>query len=379
MRTILLGAGASAEAGVPTAKPMAQRIYSSLKEDSVTAKAIEVAIGGLQFHRSIAQGDPFGDIDVEDLYEILRTLGDRHNGLIAPFVGSWSHAVSSAESAELNAVAARAVNGLERDVDRAISNAVHSGISRGYADFSAREFGMWLSEALNIAAGKNDNSFAHAAQKVLRTLARLSWVDDTTKVKYMLPLIASASKAQLWVATLNYDNVLERAAEELKVDIDIGILKYSPAVRFHESAKVCVAKLHGSVNWLYDYQQNQWLVKDEPFDAPELIFGSGNKLRIYGPYLDLLFAFRARLEQSDELHVCGYSFRDPHINYLIVNWLHRDNNRNMLAVDPHLSLAQIERSMNQSIAPHGVILKSGSLSEKIQIEKLTAGDWIASM
>ena len=81
------------------AKPMAERIYNNLKRDESLAKAIEVAIGGLSFHRCTTKQDPFGHVDVEELYEILRMLGDRNKGLMAPFVGAWSNAITSAESA----------------------------------------------------------------------------------------------------------------------------------------------------------------------------------------------------------------------------------------------------------------------------------------
>jgi hypothetical protein len=56
-RTILIGAGASAEAGVPTARPMAREIYKELTVERDIADAIRVAIGGLKHHRT---KDPFG-------------------------------------------------------------------------------------------------------------------------------------------------------------------------------------------------------------------------------------------------------------------------------------------------------------------------------
>jgi hypothetical protein len=359
---------------------MARRIYASLAQDPVTSRAIEVAIGGLKFHRSIAQSDPFGDIDVEDLYELLRTLGDRHNNLIAPFVGSWSHAISSAESAQIEQAASRVANGLERDLHRAVDGTLNGrfGTRPRTPDFSVREFGGELVDALKISAGHNVDSFAHAAQGVLKALSHLSWIADAKKVDYLVPLVASAAKEKLWIATLNYDNTIEQAARTLSIDVDLGIRTDSLAVGFSEDAKICLAKLHGSVNWMFDYKRSQWHIGEGPYSAPELIFGSGNKLRIAGPYLDLLFAFRTRLEQSDSLCACGYSFRDPHINYLIMNWLNKDSERKLTVIDPEVSLSQIEQSMGQSIAPHGVILKPGALLNKVEIKALNASAWIAS-
>lgn len=378
MRTILLGAGASAEAGVPPAKPMAEQIYATLKKDPVLKKAIDVAIGGLRFHRSIEQSDPFGDIDVEDLYEILRTLGDRNSSLIASFVGSWSPAINLAESAPLDNTVARAMLGLQRDVHRAAEGLTRSNVGRRGIDFDPREFSMHLSDALKISAGQGANTFALAAHQVLKMLSYLSWVTNKDNVRYMLPLVASAADSQLWVATLNYDNTLEVAAQQLGIEMNLGISADKTAVAFNEAAQFNLAKLHGSVNWEYDFTGGKWIISNHPVENPELIFGSGNKLRINGPYLDLLFAFRSRLEKSDELITCGYSFRDSHINYLIMNWIFGDSSRHVLVVDPYLTMADIENSMNQSIAPHGVIIKPGALDYRIKVSQIKASEWIAS-
>jgi hypothetical protein len=61
-----------------------------------------------------------------------------------------------------------------------------------------------------------------------------------------------------------------------------------------------------------------------------------------------------------------------------MNWLNKDSERKLTVIDPEVSLSQIEQSMGQSIAPHGVILKPGALLNKVEIKALTASAWIAS-
>ncbi len=65
-----------------------------------------------------------------------------------------------------------------------------------------------------------------------------------------------------------------------------------------------------------------------------VVFGSHNKLTAEGPFLDLLAEFKTELWQHSELLVIGYSFRDPHINYIIGRWLDADRKRQIHVVDP---------------------------------------------
>jgi hypothetical protein len=67
---------------------------------------------------------------------------------------------------------------------------------------------------------------------------------------------------------------------------------------------------------------------------PEVIFGQRNKLTAEGPFLDLLRLFRQELEAADRLTVVGYSFRDPHINEYVSQWLNQGQQRRLRIVDP---------------------------------------------
>lgn len=190
MRTFLFGAGAAAEAGIPTAKPMARRAYEFRKGDA-TNKAFEVAIGGLQSHRSSAKGDPFGEIDVEDLYEVLRALGDRNASLIAPFVGSWSDALRLAESAQLEAAIDEVANSLGEELKNLVDE------RRGGQAFYGYEFRRTLYDALAISAGLSADVFSYAAREMLRIIGILSWIpkgDEAARVQYLRPLVASSNR-----------------------------------------------------------------------------------------------------------------------------------------------------------------------------------------
>lgn len=71
----------------------------------------------------------------------------------------------------------------------------------------------------------------------------------------------------------------------------------------------------------------------ETGEAPGIILGSGNKLRIDGPFLPMLLEFQRWLNSAAHLIVCGYSMRDDHINHLLINWL-TVTGRKLTVIDP---------------------------------------------
>src|SRR5690606_18086841 len=108
-----------------------------------------------------------------------------------------------------------------------------------------------------------------------------------------------------------------------------------------------LAKLHGSVDWSYD---EDYVLEelDGPTTRPAIIFGAGNKLQSFGPYLDLLLAFRDRLRVTSHLVVSGYTLRDDHLNQLILDWLEPGAARRVTVCDPSLDSPDIGRNLNQA-------------------------------
>jgi hypothetical protein len=313
-RTILLGAGASAEAGVPVATEMARVVYARISETNHgEAEGIRVALGGLRLHRSIAYRDPYGEIDIEDLYETLNLLGRRENHLLSPFVGTWSHILSAG----------------------------------GY-------------------------SFDNLADLVLKEVVDLCHVTSADRIAYLRPLASSARHCRLWIASLNYDNALELAAESSGVPIDVGLS--AGGIRFRRDSLLCLAKLHGSIDWFLA-MRGAFRNSNTPFTSAAFLFGSGNKLTAEGPYLDLLLAFREKLEETESLHVCGYSFRDPHINHLLLRWLMGNSYRQMQVIDPVLSLQQIILNVRRSLSGRQWI-HPDPLERQTEVVPLTMAEWV---
>ncbi len=103
-------------------------------------------------------------------------------------------------------------------------------------------------------------------------------------------------------------------------------------------------KLHGSVDWSRVRDPRapgapltaatvQRVPLGDMRSPPVIIFGGGNKLTVDGPFLDLMIAFKQRLEEHTTLVIIGYSFGDLHVNGLIERWLHRSKKRRIIIID----------------------------------------------
>jgi len=347
---------------------MAKDIHEYSKSDNRIRTAIETAVGGLHFHRSIT-GEPFGEVDVESLYAILKLLGERHKSILGPFVGSWSHTVAAADRPGLEEAAGLVCN----DLERAFS---HAG-DQSEVYYDIQKIRDKLHAALVAASGASESVFVEAATFVLRQVLRLTKVNEERDVSYLLPFIRRAENKQLWIASLNYDDVIETAATCLGIPVDLGIFSDTPTVAFSSDSKICLAKLHGSRDWKLSLDGVIPNSRIAHHEEPCMIFGAGNKLTVKGPYIDLLFAFRSRLEKTEELQVCGYSFRDEHVNHIILHWLIGDRQRVLIVADPSLDVRQVQQTLfinQRSYWPRYFDKMPGN--EQIIIKQQKASQWV---
>jgi hypothetical protein len=147
--------------------------------------------------------------------------------------------------------------------------------------------------------------------------------DPRTKANYYLRQLADASLGGT-IVTLNYDDSLEKAnsGRVITSGTDGGNLVTVPPLT---PDRVRVLKLHGSLDW--QRFEDDVFRTAHPLGAaeyePAIIFGLGNKLRHYGPYLDLMHEFRVSLNVARCVVWIGYGFRDRHINELIRIWAKR--------------------------------------------------------
>lgn len=400
---ILLGAGASVEAHVPTAFTMTEKIVSNLRSNPRFEKqshALSYVVGGLLFEAGKNNVNPLEPaINVEDLFNAVQLLAERKTLEAAPFIGSWHSFLE-----ELDKIYPSQPSGnLQRLIYDAVAKEILSAFSQTPPSFGSRKIDQALAttikKAIDAAVNKRSTSlssidgvgtavehyikeltskwssklkcpsmlgsnkiesqirrqiltsqshsgegqiFHQTTELMIAALKDLVWIEDTSKVTYLAPLLNALSKqGRLVVATLNYDNSLELLSTSQNVTCHTGISDWSTQGRFDVSSEgLHLLKLHGSIDWLREYDETSTgrmpIVKIRQLAPqevkrlelrPAVIFGNRNKLTAEGPFLDLLRAFQEELADSLMLTVIGYSFRDPHINVYISQWLNGNATR----------------------------------------------------
>jgi hypothetical protein len=181
LRVVLLGAGASADAGIPTALEMLPKIRASLIKDPMwhfVGSAFDAVLGGLRQKQAIG-GAPFPELDVETFFSALVELAERDQALLCTFVANWSSPIEQVERADLERYAANMRFGLERDLNDVVSKIVQRRTT-GNSVFtrSLTRFESALTELASVASGDRSRPFRDAADQVLKVLRDLCWVRD---------------------------------------------------------------------------------------------------------------------------------------------------------------------------------------------------------
>ena len=365
---ILLGAGASKDAGLPLAVEMTSEIENLLQKKTAGAEenqwvdsrhlhVLRFCISALTFH-DVCSGSSFQSPDIERVFNALEMLSNRTKLDVAPFVSLWHPAIESigvAKATDIRSAASYLLHSI-RDVTRDDPYSMRVG---GASDdeISYREEIMLsrFQESLVPVIRQisqtmpTDWVFADMRNKMLRMLYHILWVTDPTKVEYFESVIKHCKNQSVPIVSLNYDNCIELCAEQLKIRVDTGFDGWSNngSVGF-DSGALHLAKVHGSIDWINDpveLRSRQHPVKTGIFRKagadergstwknPAVIFGGLNKLTATGPFLQLFQYFQDSLKKSNHLIVIGYSFRDDHINATICSWLNSTTENKVTVVN----------------------------------------------
>lgn len=404
----LLGAGASVEAGIPGAYRMTaeiarlvndnqEKFHNAREENREMARAFNFVLGGLLYKAGQSNLNPLeAGVNVEDLFSSMRLLGERDESDIAPFVGSWHSHIEKIDRIEQYQVDYEEL--IERIVNAATRAAVEEIKGQTSSSFSNyAQYGQELEDAINSAAPTPGQGivFKRTAERMTKLLANLVWKDDPKVVEHLLPLVSLGTVGQpITIATLNYDNTIELAAESLSIPLQLGVdnLTEEGKLRFPPHG-VNLLKLHGSVNWTVirnsggvdklphlkvdvsrDFRPLTGVVPSaNNYYEPAVIFGQRNKLTAEGPFLDLLQIFRERLSKTHGLVVIGYSFRDSHINTYIANWLNQSEENILTVIDPKI------RSSNEEFVTKLLRLEKSDSKQRVKIIDKEAGAGILDL
>lgn len=337
--TVLLGAGASVDAGIPASVNLTKKIVETIDTAQTryhgTAQALNIAIGAMIAHDTAKGGDAFAGIDVERIFAAIRMLATRDDLDIAPYVAAWNpHLDGLGRKNELPAFWE------EKFVKALASERRHNG-----------QLKAAFKEGVASLTGKRDeNVFADLEQQMINALKEALHV-DAQNVDYLAPLLYESS-ANINIATLNYDRSIELLAGRANASLDTGVGSWSGGYdwKWDESAHVRLLKLHGSLDWYLERTKSaeSRMAEDKivvwPSDGPErpsrnsslaVVFGQGVKLRSDGPFLAMLQEFDHFLTSTDRLVIVGYSMRDDHINAAIRRWINSAHDPKLSIIDPY--------------------------------------------
>ena len=293
---VLLGAGASVEAGIPDSNKMVHKIEHLVSNDNDTDsdewrnfRDLYNYIRSSIFYADGLDGI-FGDnvpFNIERLVNILDELHQKERHALYPFVGAWNPKL---------------------------------------LDVAGNEF-------------ENVSNFRSAIIRILRD----EWVvlPKRESAAYYAGLLKFQEEYEypLRVFSLNYDLCVEETCGYENVQRGFFERKWDWRL-FDETSDdplpLLLYKLHGSVDWDFDddgkvtYSDSPSAIKDK---EGALIFGTSYKLQYVDPFLFLAYELRRWTLDAARVIVCiGYGFNDDHINGILQQSLRQDPARKLLAV-----------------------------------------------
>ncbi len=378
---VLLGAGASKDAGLPDSFELTKRIVDRLNEAASghgyvneelqdAQKVVNFVLGGLLYKAAKGNANPTQTpVNVEEFFSAIDLLARRDQLEIAPFIRSWDPAVEALDTIQppnydlesaVSAVIEAASDNMEARVKTMMDGYSHSNWNTSIKSATRN-----LVNAINTEYSRSGEGriFKNTAKLLLRYLGEILWLEELRahdELSYLFPLLKQASsRTRRVIATLNYDNTIELAARDQGFRPDLGLETWSRTGSFGFTSPIGLLKVHGSLDWHFHrvevregramptmdtIQQLDYSPKfrnSRGWDyEPCVIFGQQNKLRPDGPFLDLLQAFQRELSASSKLVVIGYSFGDSHINIQISRWLNGGTERELVIIDPGIETSR---------------------------------------
>jgi NAD-dependent SIR2 family protein deacetylase len=292
---ILLGAGASVEAGIPHSGAMVSEIERELAGEWAQFEKLYNCVKSAIFYADGIRGKHPTDVayNIERLVNALEELDRREEHTLYPFVGAWNHRLVQVAGSDFENVS---------DFRKAILQRLRS---------------QWIA------------------------------IDNYEKAAYFNGLIRFQKQLNhpLRVFTLNYDLCVEKAYyEEYKEYPERGFERDSSRSWNHElledsereSANIYLYKLHGSIDWTRDPDSDRLTFSDSPSKIEagrgQMIFGTSYKLQYVDPFLFLVYQARRLSLEAKLIVVIGYGFADEHINAILGQALRQQPHKRLIAV-----------------------------------------------
>lgn len=330
--TVLFGAGASKDAGLPDAFELTEAVYNDLSSKrSKQSRLFAIIVSKLVLRNAREGGSPFARVNIEDVYDALKRLVNRDTDPLAEFVSGWDSSLANITG---SVHAKRAIEAILSPVTLTHDRRADRGPSIDIDNWRLQQ----AADELEVALRGDEKQLQGASlQPFLDTLIGLLDV-ETARTDYMEQFLSRIGQKAECLATLNYDRLVEESLSKIGLKYDLGLSRWNEArfVQFHGRA-VKLLKLHGSVDW--KVKGDDEIVFDSlelsRFGQSGMIFGGqADKLVPHGPFLHLRHEFYKLLRRSSYLIVIGYSYADVHLNALIRSWISTRRNGKLINVDP---------------------------------------------
>lgn len=292
---ILLGAGASCDAGILNSDQMINRIEKKLNDnDWRKYKDLYHYIKSVHYQKQIFKGVNPNNVgfNIEDLVGLLDIIVGISKSEIDTytFVGSW-----------------------EKDLQPFITKQRENNLVSDFKESIIKELrGEWLMPS--------------------------DWKSKSGYYKKLIDFKNQLSGFPLKVFTLNYDLCVEQNLKDELTELGFDEFDKWSFRRYdygdtNSEISFYLYKLHGSINW--QKTKDEQLIKTEgdiKTDDLAIIFGISNKLQSYDPYLFYFYEFREHCLAANLIICSGYGFLDNHINDVIKQGL-KDNPEKRIVIN----------------------------------------------
>lgn len=271
---ILIGAGCSKEAGIPTSIDMVKKIEEKIsKGEWKDYKELYHFLKSSIFYADGLQGKYGEELNIERLVNTLSELEKKEEHPIYPFIGSWNSKIME-------------------------------------------------------LCGHNFEKIKDFKSKILKQLKEWITLDDYSKASYYQKIIAFELSLgyPLRVFSLNYDLCLEKnfkqeQKQEIRLERGFNDSRKWEWQRFEKNENIPVNiylyKMHGSIDWEIKDEILTFSDEISKIQGPSLIFGTNYKLQYVDPYLFFAYELRKYSLEAKLIITIGYGYGDEHINSII--------------------------------------------------------------
>lgn len=334
---VLLGAGASVDAGLPLTFHLAELIVKKVNDSARgtlpgAVRALNFAYGSMVGFQADDGGNPLGAVNIERLISALRLLQDAKNHEVAPFVANWKGGALG--------------SGQLTGRDGALLAGAVSKAMGGQAGFAGRDIEKAVAQIAGVSSPiPGGRMFIEAESLILENLSGM--LSEISTVDYLAPIsdLAREQAGGLDVITLNYDLTIEQMAASKRIPVHRGIDNWQagrPLSFPGGDGAINLYKIHGSLDWTFEPPGDEveapsikvGVASGQSWNArPWIVVGDREKLATEGPTLELLRAAEEAIQRATDLLVVGYSFGDEHVNRMIRNWMLGSPDRNLGLLD----------------------------------------------